>query len=81
MNECMHVYGLLPEINITYLLTITHLGRVSLITAGGATSSHQTLLNIGWPAQTGRTIHFDNKSHVYPSPDTLINPSTDRIHN
>ena len=21
MNECMHVYGLLPEINITYLLT------------------------------------------------------------
>ena len=55
------------------LLPITHLGRVSLMTTRGATSSHQTLPNIG----TGRTIHFNNKLHVYPSPDTLINPSTD----
>ena len=62
------------------LLPITHLGRVSLIATGGATSSHRTLPNIGWPVQTGSTIHFNNKSHVYPSPDTLINPSTDRIH-
>ena len=35
---------------------------------------------IGWPVQTSRTIHFDNKSHVYPSPDTLIYRSTDRIY-
>ena len=61
------------------LLPITDLGRVSLITTGGVTSSHRTLPNIGWHVQTGRTIQ-NNRSHVYPSPDTLINPSTDRIH-
>ena len=56
--------------------TITHVGRVSLILTRGVSSSHRTKLNIGWPVQTGRTIHFDNKSHKYPSPDIITNPST-----
>ena len=53
---------------------------MSLIYTGGTSSSHRTPPNIGWPVQTGRTIHFNNKLHSYPSPDILINPSTDRIH-
>ena len=61
-------------------LTITHVGRVSLIFTRGVSSSHRTTPNIGWPVQTGSTIQFDNKSHNYPSPDIITNPSTDRIH-
>ena len=61
-------------------LPFTHVGRVSLIYTGGVSSSHRTPPNIGWPVQTGRTIHFNNKLHGYPSPDILINPSTDRMH-
>ena len=63
-----------------FMIISLGLGRASLITTGGTTSSHRTLPNIGWPVQTSRTIHFNSKLHVYPSPDTLINPSTDRIH-
>ena len=62
------------------VIPLTHVGRVSLIYTGGASSSHRTLPNIGWPVQTGRTIHLNNKLHGYPSRDILINPSTDRIH-
>ena len=62
------------------LLPITQVGRVSLINTGGSTSSHRTLPNIRWPVLTGRTIHLNNNLHVYPSPDILINPSTDQIH-
>ena len=39
------------------LLPITQVGRVSLLNTGGSTSTHRTLPNIGWPVQTGRTIH------------------------
>ena len=53
---------------------------VSLISMRGVSSSHRTRLNIGWPVQTGRTIHFINESHKYPSPDIITNPSTGRIH-
>ena len=62
-------------------LTITHVGHVSLIYTRSASSSHQTLPKIGWPEQTGRTIHFNNKLHNYPSPDIITNPATDHIHN
>ena len=64
--------------------TITHIGRVSLyiliMLMRGVSSSHRTRLNIGWPVQTGRTIHFTNESHKYPSPDIITNPSTGQIH-
>ena len=46
---------------------------MSLIYTGCASSSHRTLPNIGWPVQTGRTIHLNNKLHGYPSPDIPIN--------
>ena len=68
------------SISLEVFLPFTHIGRVSFIYTGGASSSHRTPPNIGWPVQTGRTIHLDNKLHGYPSPDILINPSTDRIH-
>ena len=60
--------------------TITHVGRVSLILIQGVSSSHRTRLYIGWPVRTGLTIHFNNESHKYPSPDIITNPSTGRIH-
>ena len=53
---------------------------VSLILIRGVSSSHRTRLNIGWPVQTSRTIHFSNESHKYPSPDIITNPSTGGIH-
>ena len=56
--------------------TNTHVGRVSR----GVSSSHWIRLNIGWPVQTCRTIHFANKSYKYPYPDIITNPSTCRIH-
>ena len=40
-------------------LPFAHVGRVSLEYTGGASSSHRTPPNIGWPVQTGRTIHLD----------------------
>ena len=57
----------------------THVVQVSLIYTGGASSLHRTLPNIGWPVQTGRTIHSNHKLHVYPLPDITTNPSADHI--
>ena len=83
-NFLISVHELLMNCSRTiheqFMIISLGLGRASLITTGGTTSSHRTLPNIGWPVQTSRTIHFNSKLHVYPSPDTLINPSTDRIH-
>ena len=39
------------------LLPNTQVGRVSLLNTGGSTSTLRTLPNIGWPVETGRTIH------------------------
>ena len=57
--------------------TIADLGRDSLIYTGGTASLHRI---IGWPEQTGHTIHFPIKLHTDPSSDTLYNPSADQIH-
>ena len=38
--------------------TIADLGRDSLIYTGGTASLYRTLPNVGWPEQTGHTIHF-----------------------
>ena len=39
-----------------------------------------TMSVIGWPVQTGRTIHFNNKLYNHPSPGIRTNPSNGRIY-
>ena len=53
---------------------------IPCIYTGGTASLHWTLLYIGWPEQSGHTIHFPTKVHTNPSLCTLNYPSTDQIH-
>ena len=63
--------------------TIADLGRDSLIYTGGTASLYRTLPNVGWPEQTGHTIHFTyeithlsflgyTKQSIYVSNTSLI---------